>query len=135
MISTLNSSTGPGPIRQSRSRAASQSGYTSSGSRSRAASGSGYQVLLESRSRAASSASSVYPAYEKDEEGDDDDDHHELEHEIEVGGSGPATGRASQLGFVTPRMDSETKARLDAMFLEYLADVCSNRESPFPVTE
>lgn len=128
MLANANSSAGPGPIRQSRSRAASQSGYTSSGSRSRAASGSGYQVLLESRSRAASSASSVYPAYEKDEEGDDEEDQLDLEHEIEVGGSGPAQSKLSQFSIVPPRLDQEMKARLDAIFLEYLADVCSNRE-------
>ncbi|BGP45987.1 hypothetical protein JCM10450v2_001826 [Rhodotorula kratochvilovae] len=120
---------GPGPVRQSRSRAASQSGYASSGSRSRAASGSGYQVLLESRSRAASTASSVYQTFERDEEDDDGDDGAEFEHEIDVGGNGPANARSSQMGAASAGVDQDTKARMDPVFIDFLANVCSNLDA------
>ena len=136
-FATLSNSSGPGPVRQSRSRAASQSGYTSSGSRSRAASGSGYQVLLESRSRAASSASSVYQTFERDEEDDEGDDGADFEHEIDVGGNGPASARSSQMGAASAGVDQDTKARMDPVFMDpvfvdFLASVCSNRASGSP---
>ncbi|GAA5845603.1 hypothetical protein JCM9279_006046 [Rhodotorula babjevae] len=128
-FASLSNSSGPGPVRQSRSRAASQSGYTSSGSRSRAASGSGYQVLLESRSRAASSASSVYQTFERDEEDDEGEDGADFEHEIDVGGNGPASARSSQMGAASAGVDQDTKARMDPVFVDFLASVCSNLDA------
>ncbi|GAA6058162.1 hypothetical protein JCM3770_007034 [Rhodotorula araucariae] len=128
-FANVASSSGPGPVRQSRSRAASQSGYASSGSRSRAASGSGYQVLLESRSRAASSASSVYQTFERDEEDDEGEDGAEFEHEIDVGGGGPANARSSQMGAASAGVDQDTKARMDPVFIDFLANVCSNLDA------
>ncbi|GAA5900722.1 hypothetical protein JCM6882_007648 [Rhodosporidiobolus microsporus] len=123
---------GAGPVRPSRSRAASQSGYTSSGSRSRAASGSGYQVLLESRSRAASSASSVFQTYERDDEDDDDDGMGgDVEQDIDVGGDGPAKGRgqSSQMGAASAGVDADLTARINPVFMDFLADICSNLEA------
>lgn len=131
-----------GPIRPSRSRAASQSG-----SRSRAASGSGYQSLLESRSRAASSASSIFHPFERDEE-DEMDDYEgglgagglgvgDFEIDPEYAGSGatPAHGArggtSSQMGAASAGVDPESKAKMDPVFLEFLADICSNRTSSF----
>ncbi|GAA6003153.1 hypothetical protein JCM10207_001774 [Rhodosporidiobolus poonsookiae] len=130
-VSAASTGGGPGPVRPSRSRAASQSGYTSSGSRSRAASGSGYQVLLESRSRAASSASSaVYhppSAFERDEDLDDDDD---VEHDIDVGGGGASSARlSSQMGAASAGVDAETTAKMDPIFIEFLAEICSNLDA------
>ncbi|KAI5479628.1 hypothetical protein MNV49_003138 [Pseudohyphozyma bogoriensis] len=104
--------------RPSRSRAASGSGYMSaSGSRSRAASGSGYQSLLESRSRAASSASSVFGTYEREEEDelDDQDDHEDA----------PTKASTAAPAGVDPAL----RAALDPIFLEFLADLCSNLEA------
>ncbi|GAA6029429.1 hypothetical protein JCM8097_003674 [Rhodosporidiobolus ruineniae] len=127
---TQPSSSGPGPVRPSRSRAASQSGYTSSGSRSRAASGSGYQVLLESRSRAASSASSVFHTAERDDEDDIDEDGEHGEPDIDVSGDGPSrTSKSSQMGAASAGVDAETKAKMDPVFLDFLADICSNLEA------
>jgi len=125
---SLSGSTGP--IRPSRSRAASQSG-----SRSRAASGSGYQSLLENRSRAASSASSIFQSFERDEEDEMDDfEGGDIEIDPEVTGSGAATstsmkGMSSQMGAASAGVDAETKAKMDPIFLEFLADICSNRKS------
>ncbi|BGP22629.1 hypothetical protein Rt10032_c08g3497 [Rhodotorula toruloides] len=119
---------GPGPVRQSRSRAASQSGYTSSGSRSRAASGSGYQALLESRSRAASSASSVYQMFERDDEDEMDDEAVDLE-QVEVGGTGPAQSKVPPMGAASAGVEPELKAVMDPIFFEFLADVCSNLDA------
>ncbi|GAA5911157.1 uncharacterized protein JCM6883_004291 [Sporobolomyces salmoneus] len=125
-----------GPIRPSRSRAASQSG-----SRSRAASGSGYQSLLESRSRAASSASSIFHPFERDEE--DEMDEYDGgaggvgEFEIDPDHSGAGTsaahnargGASAQMGAASAGVDPESKAKMDPIFLEFLADVCSNLDA------
>ncbi|GAA5822689.1 hypothetical protein JCM11251_004344 [Rhodosporidiobolus azoricus] len=128
-----NVNSGAGPVRQSRSRAASQSGYASSGSRSRAASGSGYQGLLESRSRAASSASSVYQTYERDEEDDDDDGMGEGlgEQDIDVSGDGPSKGKgnSSQMGAASAGVDADLTAKMDPVFMDFLAEICSNLEA------
>ncbi|BGO89399.1 hypothetical protein NBRC10512_006315 [Rhodotorula toruloides] len=119
---------GPGPVRPSRSRAASQSGYTSSGSRSRAASGSGYQALLESRSRAASSASSVYQMFERDDEDEMDDEAVDLD-QVEVGGTGPAQSKVPPMGAASAGVEPELKAVMDPIFFEFLADICSNLDA------
>ncbi|GAA5887804.1 hypothetical protein JCM16303_002336 [Sporobolomyces ruberrimus] len=128
-----------GPIRPTRSRAASQSG-----SRSRAASGSGYQSLLESRSRAASSASSIFHPFERDEEDELDDFDRQMggaggAGEIEIdpdhlgsgnfGSMGSRGGMASQMGAATAGVDPESKAKMDPIFLEFLADICSNLDA------
>lgn len=101
-----------------RSRAASASGYISSnaGSRSRAQSGSGFQSLIDSRSRAVSSASSAFYPVEKET----DDELDELEDESKP------SGRASA---AITMMDLELKAQLDPPFLEFLGNVCSNLEA------
>ncbi|GAA5967995.1 hypothetical protein JCM11641_003692 [Rhodosporidiobolus odoratus] len=119
-----------GPVRPARSRAASQSGYASSGSRSRAASGSGYQTLLESRSRAASSASSVYQSFERDEDEDGDEEGADLDHDIDVSGDGPARAKtSSQMGAASAGVEPDLKVKMDPVFLEFLADICSNLEA------
>lgn len=106
--------------RPTRSRAASGSGYVSaSGSRSRAASGSGYQSLLETRSRAASSASSVFNMYERDDEDELEEEDGEHEQPVKV---------SSQMGAASAGVDPELKVRMDPVFMEFLADLCSNRE-------
>lgn len=130
--SSVATSSGAGPVRPSRSRAASQSGYTSSGSRSRAASGSGYQALLENRSRAASSASSVFQPFERDDEDDEAEDGGDFEHDIDVGGGGPASLRSGQVGSATSGVDDDTRARMDPIFLDFLASICSNRTLSLP---
>ncbi|GAA6012435.1 hypothetical protein JCM11491_004332 [Sporobolomyces phaffii] len=126
-----------GPIRPTRSRAASQSG-----SRSRAASGSGYQSLLESRSRAASSASSIFHPFERDEEDEMDDWNEgaggagEIEIDPDHTGTGATTsmatrggGFSSQMGAASAGVDPETRAKMDPVFLAYLADICSNLDA------
>ncbi|KAL8293121.1 hypothetical protein RQP46_000815 [Phenoliferia psychrophenolica] len=108
--------------RPSRSRAASGSGYISaSGSRSRAASGSGYQSLLESRSRAASSASSVFGTFERDDDDELDDDH---DHE-----DGGLHKTSSQMGAASAGVDPALRAAIDPIFIEFLAELCSNLDA------
>ena len=104
--------------RPSRSRAASNSGYISaSGSRSRAASGSGYQSLLDGRSRAASSASSAFGTFERDEEDDLDDD------------DDLPTKTSSQMGAASAGVDPALRAQMDPIFIEFLAELCSNLDA------
>lgn len=106
--------------RASRSRAASGSHVSASGSRSRAASGSGYQSLLEGgRSRAASSASSVYGMHERDE---DDREEDEIDDDDTVHNLIAATAS------VVPGVEPELKAMMDPIFMDFLADLCSNCE-------
>ncbi|KAM0754122.1 hypothetical protein T439DRAFT_171975 [Meredithblackwellia eburnea MCA 4105] len=113
------------PTRPARSRAASGSGYISaSGSRSRAASGSGYQSLIESRSRAASSASSAF-MYERDEDDELDEDHDDEQEPDE----GVPHKQSSQMGAASAGVDPALRAALDPLFVEFLAELCSNLDA------
>ena len=79
-----------------------------------------FRSVFESRSWAASSASSVFGTYERDEEDelDDEPDYEEVPHKV-----------SSQLGSASAGVDPELRAAMDPIFLEFLADLCSNRES------
>jgi len=64
----------------------------------------------------------------------DDFEGGDIEIDPEVTGSGAATstsmkGVSSQLGAASAGVDAETKAKMDPVFLEFLADICSNRKS------
>ncbi|KAM0792288.1 hypothetical protein ACM66B_004978 [Microbotryomycetes sp. NB124-2] len=116
--------------RPSRSRAASGSVVTASGSRSRAASGSGYQSLLETRSRAASSASSAWggPIEREDdveELKEDDEFEDELEDEMQEARQTKKLGP----GAIVPGVDEDLQKRMDPVFVTFLADLCSNLEA------
>ena len=109
--------------RPSRSRAAS----STTGSRSRAESGSGFQSLMESRSRAASSASSAfYNNLEIEKETDDEVT------DVEGGDSDMAFSRNADAADVPSTEEEEDlKPLLDPIFLSWLSDVCSDREFSF----
>ena len=109
--------------RPSRSRAAS----STTGSRSRAESGSGFQSLMESRSRAASSASSAfYNNLEIEKETDDEVD------ELEGGDSDMVFSRSSDATDMPSKGEEEDlKPLLDPIFLSWLSDICSDRASRF----
>lgn len=114
--------------RPTRSRAASGSGYVSaSGSRSRAASGSGYQSLLDSRSRAVSSGSSVF-MYERDDE-DELEDHEEGEEGGDHESEGLGRSKSSQMGAASAGVDPVLRAKMDPIFYDFMAEVCSDCES------
>lgn len=116
--------------RPSRSRAASGSGYVSaSGSRSRAASGSGYQSLLDSRSRAVSSGSSAF-MYERDDE-DELEDHEEGEEDRDHESEGLGRSKSSQMGAASAGVDPVLRSKMDPIFYDFMAEVCSDCEFLF----